>query len=137
MLKNGIEAEQLRPDRDDCYVLPELRDLLARTGLKVLHQNICGLLAHKHDICHILEYFKGIDIFSFSETHLAHDEEAEAQIEGYAYIGKEQRTIDQGGGVGIYISSSVPFQRRVDLEQKEIDCIWIEILFPKTKFFLI
>ena len=30
MLKNGIEAEQFRPDRDDCYMLPELRDLLAK-----------------------------------------------------------------------------------------------------------
>ena len=32
--------------------------------------------------------------------------------------------------------SSVSFQRRTDLEQEDIECIWIKILFPKTKGFL-
>ena len=67
---------------------------------------------------------------------MANDEEAEAQIEGYVFVGKSRAT-GQGGGVGIYISSSVPFQRRLDLEQTEIDCIWIEILFPKSEGFLV
>jgi len=43
----------------------------------------------------------------------------------------------QGGGAGVYISSSIPFQRRMDLEQEDIEYNWIEILFPKTKGFLV
>ena len=78
---------------------------------------------------------RGLKFFT-SETQLAFDEEAKAQLEGYVYI-RKQRCTGQGGGVGIYILSFAPFQRRVDLEQNEIDCIWIEILFPKTKSFLI
>ena len=31
----------------------------------------------------------------------------------------------------------MPFHRRTDLEDENIGCSWIEILFPKTKSFLI
>jgi len=37
------------------------------------------------------------------------------QIEGYTFIGKS-RSSGKGGGVGVYISTSVPFHRRTDLE---------------------
>lgn len=87
-------------------------------------------------ICHILDAFKNIGIFSVSETHLSTDDEAQAQIDGFTFIGKS-RASRQGGGVGVYISSSVPFYRRLDLEQDDIECIWLEILFSKTKGLLI
>ena len=64
------------------------------------------------------------------------ESEAEVQIEGYTFIAKS-RDSGQGGGVGVYISSSIPFQRRMDLEQEDVECIWIETLFPKTKCFLV
>ena len=54
----------------------------------------------------------------------------------YTSIGKA-RNSGQGGGVGFYNSSSVPFHRRTDVEDQNIECTWIEILFPKTKSFLI
>ena len=41
------------------------------------------------------------------------------------------------GGIGLYISESVPFQRLIDLEVNDIECIWIEILLPKSKGFCI
>ena len=50
---------------------------------------------------------------------------------------KQSRSSGKGGGVGVYISTSVPFHRRTDLEDEVIECIWIEILFPKTKSFLL
>ena len=129
-------TEELTTENQQQYKLPELTELLARKGLKILHQNIRGLLAHKQNLCHILGDFKGIHILSLSETHLAADEEAQAQISGYDFLGKP-RTSGQGGGAGIYISQSIPFQRRLDLEDNDIECIWIEILFPKSKGFLI
>ena len=39
--------------------------------------------------------------------------------------------------MGLYIASRIPYQRRFDLEQPELECIWLEILFPKTKGILI
>ena len=129
-------TEEARTENKHQHELPELTELLERKGLKILHQNIRGLSAHKQNHFHILGDFKGIHILSLSETHLAADEEAEAQINCYGFLGKP-RISGQGGGVGIYISQSVPFQRRLDLEVNDIECIWIEILFPKSKGFLI
>ena len=126
----------MRPEVLQQYDIPDLNEFSSRKGLKILHQNIRGLLTNKHSICQILDGLKNLHILSLSETHLSADDEVQAQIEGYAYIGKA-RTSGQGGGVGVYIPSSVPYQRRTDLEADDIECIWIEILFPKTKSFLI
>ena len=109
---------------------------VSKKGLKILHQNIRGLLANKSIICQILDGFRNIYIFSVSETHLSPESEVEVQIEGYTFIANS-RASGQGGGVGVYISSSIPFQRRTDLEQEDIKYIWIEILFPKAKCFLV
>ena len=108
------------------YDIPELCELVSKKGLKIVHQNIRGLLANKSIICQILDGFKNIHIFSVSETHLCLESEAEVHIEGYTFIAKS-RASGQGGGVGVYISTSIPFQRRMDLEQEDIECIWIEI----------
>ena len=64
------------------------------------------------------------------------DSEIEVQVPGYTFIGRPRIT-GQGGDIGIYISTSVPYQRRFDLEQKDVECIWIEILFPRSKGFLV
>ena len=64
------------------------------------------------------------------------ESEAEVQIEGYTFIVK-WRDSGPGGSVGVYISSSILFQRRMDLEQENVECILIEILFPKTKGLLV
>ena len=129
-------ADQDQQEYGHRYDIPELSELVSKKGLTILHQNIRGLLANKSIICQILDGFRNIHIFSVSETHLSPESEVEVQIEGYMFIAKS-RASDQGGGVAVYISSSIPFQRRMDLEQEDIECIWIEILFPKTKGFLV
>ncbi|PFX18701.1 RNA-directed DNA polymerase from mobile element jockey [Stylophora pistillata] len=53
-----------------------------------------------------------------SETHLSAEDEVEAQIDGYTFIGK-CRSSGKGGGAGVYISTSVPFHRRTDLEDEK------------------
>ena len=131
-----VNFDQMRQGDFQQYDIPELREFSSKKGLKILHQNIRGLLTNKHNICQILDGLKNLHIFSLSETHLSADNEVEAQIEGYKFIGKS-RSSGKGGGVGVYISTSVPFHRRTDLEDEVIECIWIEILFPKTKSFLI
>ena len=75
--------------------------------------------------------FKNIHIFSVSETHLSR--ESESGLHVYC----KSRDSGQGGGVGVSISSSIPFQRRMNLEEQDVKYIWIEVLFPKTKGFLV
>ena len=65
-------------------------------------------------------FFKKIDIFSVSETHLStDDDEAQAQIDDFTFVGKS-RASGQGGGFGTYVSSSVTLHRRLNLEQEDI-----------------
>ena len=112
--------------------IPELRELLSLKGLKLLHQNIRGLLANKENLEHMLLDLKNIHILSLSETHLHATDEAQVQVDGFTFIGKS-RSSGIGGGVGAYISSSEPYVRRYDLEHDDIECLWMEILFPKSK----
>ena len=72
-------------------------------------------------------------IFSFSETHIDNSTPTQLfEIPGYTFINKNK---DAGthGGVAIYIKDGIPFIRRTDLEVNELECIWLEINFSKTK----
>ena len=124
------------PINSPSHTLPELQDMLSKKGLSILHQNIRGLLANKDNVCRVLDDFHKIEILSLSETHLSTDDEPQAQIDGYSFISKPRKSA-KGGGVGAYISSSVPYHRRLDLELDDVECLWIEVLFPKSKDFLI
>ena len=117
---------------DSTHKLPELRNLLSKKGLKILHQNIRGLTTNKQLICEILESFSNIDIFSLSETHMNENSNAQAHIQGYTLVSKPRATGD-GGGVGAYISQNIPFARQIDLETSDVECIWLEILYPFCK----
>ena len=122
------------PFNSPSHTLPELQDMLSTKGLSILHQNIRGLLANKGNVCRVLDDFHKIQILSLSETHLSTNDEPQAQIDGYSFISKPRKSA-KGGGVGAYISSSVTYHRRLDLELDDIECLWIEVLFPKSKGF--
>lgn len=81
------------------YDIPELSELLSMRGLKLLHQNIRGLLANKESVNQILLDFKNVHLFPLSETHLHANEEAQAQIDGFTFIGKPRSSGRGGGGV--------------------------------------
>ena len=81
------------------YVLPQLDELHNKPGLKILHQNIRGLLSHKHSICHLLERFKKTHILSLSEIRLSKDDEAQAKISGYDFIAKPRLSNPDKGGL--------------------------------------
>ena len=55
---------------------------------------------------------------------------------GYKFLSKPWTT-DEGDGVGVYISEQIPFIRRPELEKEGVECIWLEILNPKAKGFLV
>lgn len=99
------------------YTLPKLHDLLSKKGLLMLHQNIRGLLANKDNICQVLDDFHKIQILSLSETLLSSDDEPQAQIDGYSFVSKPRKSA-KGGGVGTYISSTVLYNQRLDLDFK-------------------
>ena len=106
---------------------------------KILHQNVRGLFANHVYICELIQSFKGIDILTLSETHIeSNDTDAWTMLKilGYIFISKPRPT-GKGGGVAAYISESLFCQRRHDLENDILECLWIEVKPPKTMDFLL
>ena len=54
----------------------------------------------------------------------------------YDFVSKPRRT-GKGGGVAAYVSDSISWLRRDDLEDDTIECIWLEIILKHTKKFFI
>ena len=132
--ENIADVEPTRPNIQ--RELPELQELLSKRGLKILHQNIRGLLCHKHFVSELLDNFRTIHLLALSETHTTSDDNPHLEIPGY-YCEIKHRETGQGGGVSFYVLENIPYQRRHDLEWNDLECIWIEIIFPKTKGFLV
>ena len=64
------------------------------------------------------------------------DYNPQLEIPGYKCEIRHRET-GQGGGVSFYVFENIPYQRRHDLEWNDLECIWIEIIFAKTKGFLV
>lgn len=104
MDQDGKQVEQSQTMKDFDYFehhdTPELRELLSKKGLNTLHQNITGLLGKKpRIIMSNIGCFQERWHFSASGTQLPSVDEAQAQIDGFTFVGKS-RTSGQGGAVG-------------------------------------
>lgn len=115
---------------------PETQRLVNLRGLKIFHQNLRGLWNNLEHIRVFLRSFSKTDIFGLTETHTDGDTGGLYQVDGYEFINKP-RVRGKGGGVGIYISDRLIWKRREDLEVKNIESIWIEIMPPNTKSYLV
>jgi len=121
---------------EDCYVIKELQEICKQRGLSLVHQNIRGLQANFENLCAVIDNHN-IDILTLSETHLYNDEPQDlVSISGYELITRN-RTSGKGGGVCIYIKEGIIWERREDLESKNIENIWVEIFFKNSHSFLI
>ena len=75
-----------------------------------------------------------------SETHLQQgktDEDPEALyfIPGYSFVNKPRKS-GKEGGVAAYISDKLTYNRRLDLENDELECFWLEIKPMKSSSYL-
>jgi exonuclease III len=121
----------------DLPILHGLSNITNAKGMKLLHQNICGLVAKTSHIEHILMNFKDIHMFTLSETHLNEENSPLlADISGFklAYRNRPNGTY---GGVAAFISDRVQWIRRHDLEHPELECLWIEVLIKNAKSILV
>ena len=136
LLAGDIESN---PGQDHVkHVVSELDKMLQKKGIKMLHQNIRGLLSKHSHLEELLSDFPKIDILRLSETHLEKLLEVTSicSIENYELI-KKNRLTGTHGGVALYISDRVKYKRRKDLEHVHLECIWVEILETNTSPFLL
>ena len=121
----------------DLPILHGLSNITNAKGMKLLHQNICDLVAKISHIEHILMNFKDIHMFTVSETHLNEENSSLlADISGFklAYRNRPNGTY---GGVAAFISDRVQWIRRHDLEHPELEWLWIEVLIKNAKSILV
>ena len=107
-----------------------------QNGTKILHKNVRNLYTNLVHVTSLLNFYKHIDIFTLTETHITQEPKKLFEIPGYTFVSRSRRT-GKGGGVGMYISNDIRYDRRLDLENDKIECIWIEVLCKSSKNFLV
>ena len=148
-LENGGERFyctmcDMRPDTDennnvnDTGMFKTLLSYLKPRGLKILHQNVNGIIS-KIDKVKILlgETRKNVQILCITETKLnKHILDSEISVDGYIIVRRDRHS-GPGGGVCMFIRNDLNWQRRNDLECETIETIWIEIFIKHSKSIII
>ena len=104
-------------------------------GFKIAHLNIRSLIKHIDQFRYFLKE-KQFDIICLNETLL--DEtinDHEVNIEGYDIVRKDRNR--NGGGVAIYVRSTINYMIRAEFDTGGLETITVEISKPKSKPFII
>ena len=99
------------------------------------HQNIRGLDARCEGLCEILDSHRGMNFISPSETHTTEQEGKQCATDSYKHFIRSRK--NGGGAVAFYIEEGIKWDRRYDLESKNIECLRVEIFIKKLQRFLI
>lgn len=118
----------------DCFI--DLNCKLQK-GLKIAHINIQSVI-NKVDYINILLHNNCIDVLCLTETWLTDDiDDAELNINGYSIYRLDRQNEKSHGGVMCYVKDSLSFKQNIDLCDKDIEALFIEINLPKTKPILV
>ena len=97
--------------------------------------NIVSLPKHIDEI-RISEVFKSLDLFAFNETRLDPSiSDEQVKICGYDLIRKDRSR--RGGGVCIFLRSSINYQIRSDLVPNDLEGVCLEIIKPNSRPFIV
>ena len=106
-----------------------------KKSLDIGHLNVCGLFA-KIDLLSLFMKKHDFDIFGVTETLLKDSLLTPLiEIEGYNFERRDRGKA--GGGVGVYLKTSIEYIRRQDLENVNTELICLEIFSQHTKPFLL
>ena len=121
----------------DNEIIPPLLNISMNRGLKCIYQNIRSLSGKVDELRVVINDSKsGIHIIAITETWLDKKiEDAEVDIPGYK-IYRKDRDAD-GGGVAVYVRNDLSVIRREDLEDPNLEGLWLEITLPKSRGFLL
>ena len=105
---------------------------LIKKGLRISNLNVCHLLPKLDEIHLLLHERRSVDILSLCETFLNENvQNSTLDVDGFT-IERKDRQGKLGGGILIYISNTIIYKRRYDLENTNIEAIWIEICLPNS-----
>jgi len=118
---NPEELNQLKIDKDK--------------SLGILHLNISSIASHIDDLIVLMNMIKNkFHIICITESRIKKgiDPTTNIHIPGYSF--EHVPTESSAGGVLIYISNSIQYKPRFDLniyKSKELESIFLELIFPK------
>ncbi|PIK46418.1 hypothetical protein BSL78_16704 [Apostichopus japonicus] len=105
-------------------------------GLKICHLNIQGIRS-SYDTLKLSMASKPFDVITLSETNLNDSVPDESiTLPGFTCERKDGTT-SKSHGIATFISNTLVGRRRLDLEVDHLDCLWTEIILPKTRPILI
>ncbi len=120
---------------DACKVKQIVYLFLSTRGVHLLHLNIRSLLPKITEIG-LLSNSNKVRLFYFTKTWLDDSiREAKIEIVNYFLIRRDRNR--KGGGVCIYVISDIGFNQRMDLNNDQIEAVWLNILLPKNNPILV
>ena len=111
----------------------DMTDSINSCGLfKFIHLNVRSLLPNIEQI--YLE-FNNFDIIALTETFLSDDISDESlQLNDYYSPFRRDRN-RHGGGICVYVKNSIYAVRCSELENDNIECIWLKIIMNNKRFY--
>ena len=112
-----------------------LRSICTTRALKIAHLNAQGLSTAYNRICLLLGENPEIAVLTLSETHLNSNIDNNNElykIPGYVFV-RRDRHEGIGGGVAVYIKETLNWNRRSDIEHKDVKSFWTEFIINKAK----
>jgi len=127
-ISHDYVSKSKRSERSEPTSFPTV--LKSKSGLKLAHLNARSLKCNANntiDQLRVLLMNRDIDIFAVSETWLSPEvSDTEIQIDGYSLIRNDRN--GRGGGVAIYVKSSIPHSVCNELNtEADIEAVWITV----------
>jgi hypothetical protein len=103
-------------------------------NLSFCHVNIRSIKANKRLSAFLNQVSNVFDIITTSETWLtATDLNTPFEIDGYSGPYRQDRLLQRGGGIMVWVVDSIIVKRRDDLSIDKLETLWLQLDLPKNK----
>lgn len=107
-----------------------------KKGINFMHLNIHYLYPKMNDIKYLVDTYPDIDVMGLQETFLSDIfSDSEISLNNFQLFRRDRKS--NGGGIVLYVKSTLPCELRSDLEIEDIEAIWLEMKLDKQKPLLI
>ena len=104
-------------------------------GIHIAHQNVRGLFTKRDIIADFLNQ-NNVNIFGITETLLTTTLLSSfVFVDGYNFERLDRK--GKGGGTAVYIKENINYTRREDLENDNVEGIWLEVYVKHSKSFIV